>query len=133
MTPQDQEFLLEDGHQYGDCARATIASLLDLPIRFVPHFLKESDGTAYGFHTLIEEFLAGHGYDILWQRSLVYHLSEDVDVYHYISGPSPRKPGVHHAVVGLNGKVFHDPHPSRLGLAGEPKDWSHSFLAVRLK
>lgn len=50
------------------------------------------------------------------------------DIYHEISGPSPRGNGVYHAVVGRNGEVVHDPHPSRAGLAGDPATWEYCYL-----
>jgi hypothetical protein len=55
----------------------------------------------------------------------------DDAIYHVISGPSPRIKGGHHAVVGCNGRVSFDPHPSRAGLAGDPSEWHFSML-VRL-
>lgn len=130
MIPQDQEFLMTDDMP-GDCARAVIASLLELPREQVPHFLLESDRSAYGFHTQIEMFLDNHGYDIIWGGSPIYHMKEGEDVYHYISGPSPRGGGAYHGVVGLNGNIIHDPHPSREGLLGTPKDWRYSFLVKK--
>lgn len=131
MSPQDQEYLYSK-EVPGDCARAVIASLLELPISTVPHFLLESDRTALGFYSLIEEFLLSQGYEMAWNATPLYHLKEGVDVYHYISGPSPRGEGLHHAVVGLNGNIIHDPHPSREGLLGNPNDWKYSFL-VKIK
>lgn len=128
MIPQDQEFLAVGGKP-GDCARAVVASLLELPIVQVPHFLAISDQTAFGFYSLIEDFLEARGFTMNWQSNPIYHLKEGEDVYHWISGPSPRGNGLFHAVVGVNGEIAHDPHPSRSGLAGEPKDWGHSFLA----
>ncbi len=127
MKPQDQEFLKTET-QAGDCARAVIASLLELPMTEVPHFLAESDGTSFGFYDLIEKFLAKHGYEMHWHSSLMYHLVEGQEVYHYISGPSPRGNALYHAVVGMNGLVAHDPHPSREGLLGTPNDWHYGFL-----
>jgi hypothetical protein len=44
VKPQDQEFIYVPGVQYGDCMRACVASLLDLPIAEVPHFLRDADG-----------------------------------------------------------------------------------------
>jgi hypothetical protein len=49
-----------------------------------------------------------------------------IDTYHVISGPGPR--GCHHSVVGLNGKMVHDPHPDRTGLE-EAQMWD--FLIKR--
>jgi hypothetical protein len=127
MTPRDQEFLAVAG-QPGDCARAVIASLLDLPMAEVPHFLADSDRTAFGFYSLIEDFLEERGLSMDWQSSPIYYLKSGQDVYHWISGPSPRGNDMSHAVVGLNGAIVHDPHPSRAGLLGEPENWKHSFL-----
>lgn len=126
MTPQDQEFLAAPGSP-GDCGRAVIASLLDLSISDVPHFLAESNRTALGFYSLIEDFLDAHGFEMQWDRSPIYVLKPGEDIYHWISGPSPRG-NLYHAVVGLNCEIAHDPHPSRSGLADDPKAWRHSFL-----
>lgn len=127
MTPRDQEFM-RTPDQPGDCQRAVIASLLDLPLSEVPHFLAESDHTAFGFYSLIEDFLDACGFEMAWNATPIYHLRTGQDVYHQISGPSPRGEGVWHAVVGLNGSIVHDPHPSRAGLLGDSKHWKHSFL-----
>lgn len=117
----------------GDCQRAVIASLLDLPIADVPHFAQlaaeaESTDKAYGFWGGVYDFCESHGYDFMPNVNPIYHLVNGQDLYHQISGPSPRTPGVFHAVVGLNGKVFFDPHPSRAGLVGDPSKWRHSIL-----
>lgn len=123
MLPQDQEFLHDPKTGImGDCARAVIAALLDLPIAVVPNFAQ------LGFYYRVDEFLAEHGHEIQWDRNPLYHLTSGVDVYHYISGRSPRSKDGWHAIVGLNGKPFFDPHPSRDGLAGDPREWRHSFL-----
>lgn len=134
MTPVYQtQFYSEDPRVYGDCTRAVIASLLDLPVSEVPHFLEVADGKVGPYYDLIEEFLAARGLEMLWHHSLAYHWREgDPDVYHFMSGPSPRHPGVGHAVVGKNGQPFFDPHPDGTMLAGEPHQWKKSFL-VRIK
>ena len=129
MTPQDQEFLHapEQGVQ-GDCTRAVIASLLDLPIQDVPHFADQTRTDVYEFYSHIETFLEQHGKLMKWNGIPAYHLRKGAPQYHYISGPSPRGGGVHHCVVGLDCQIAFDPHPSRAGLAGDPADWKHGFL-----
>jgi hypothetical protein len=130
MLPQDQEVLSDPTKGImGDCARAVIASLLELPIADVPNFAQLSNNNVLGFYGLVDKFLADHRYEMQWHRNPIYFLKPGIDVYHYISGRSPRIKDGWHAVVGLNGKIFFDPHPSRSGLAGDPKDWRHSFLA----
>jgi len=134
MTPVDQEFIHDPANgQYGDCQRAVIASLLDLPIADVPHFTKESNGDAVKFWEMLQVFCGKHGYAYLQvpakSGSAFYGL--DTGVYHEISGPSPRGNGTFHAVVGFDGEIVFDPHPSRAGLAGDPCEWDYSYLVKR--
>ena len=134
MTPATQQHMHDpENGIYGDCQRAVIASLLDLPIETVPHFLQEAKGDASDFWERIQTFCAGYGYAYVSFRGPMRPLlfGSDADVYHEISGPSPRRAGVFHAVVGRNGTPYHDPHPSRAMLAGDPSEWEHSYL-VRL-
>jgi len=127
MTPQNQEFEHGLGRQKGDCQRAVIASLLDLPISQVPHFAAIASD-AINFWELVYDFVAYHGYDFLPGVKIEEYIIPGEDLYHQISGESPRNKRVKHAVVGLNGNVFFDPHPSRAGLAGKPEHWSHSVI-----
>ena len=114
---------------YGDCMRASIASILELPIEEVPHFLQLAEGRVYEFYDLIEDFLTTKGYLVLWQRSVAYHWQPGhPDVYHLMSGPSPRHPGVQHSVVGRNGVPYFDPHPDGTMLGGTSEQWTCSFL-----
>jgi hypothetical protein len=126
MTPQDQEVF--EPWQHGDCARAVIASLLDLPIAEVPNFAAlATEGN--GFWNMTYDWLEARGLEFLPQVSLVYYWRPgDPDLYHYMMGPSPRGEGIYHAVVGLNGVPYFDPHPSRAMLAGEPSQWQISIV-----
>lgn len=134
MTPVDQEFVNDPSlGQYGDCQRAVIASLLDFPISYVPHFLKDAEGDAVKFWVGIQEFLKVHGYAYLTvpARSGVSFFGELKGVYHEISGPSPRGNGLFHAVVGFDGEIVFDPHPDKSGLAGDSSEWDYSYLVKR--
>ena len=130
MIPVMQTVLYQDKPRvYGDCMRASIASLLDLPIEDVPHFLQLAEGHVVEFYDLIEEFLEARGISVLWQHELAYHWREgDPSVYHLMSGPSPRHAGVSHCIVGRNGHPYFDPHPDQTMLAGTPDQWTSSFL-----
>lgn len=114
MKPVDQTLLVErDG--MGDCLRACVASILERPIGAVPlcdrevsKMLRWLDGE--GFET--DLFIPG---DAL----------PDAVNFAVLSGPSPRRPGGGHAVVGRRNEsgsfdAIHDPHPSRAGLGGAP-------------
>lgn len=87
----------------GNCLQAAVASLLDLPLADVPHFLESAD----------------------WEESLISFLLWRgwVLTYRPAHGPPPRfglalgvsPRGVPHAVACREGTVW-DPHPSRDGL-----------------
>ena len=131
MIPVDQEFMNRpEINQHGDCQRAVIASLLELPIADVPHFLQVAGGDPGLFWEGLQSFCRKHGYAYLTvpaKAGLAFY-GDYGDVYHEISGPSPRGNGVFHAVVGCNGEIAFDPHPSRAGLTGDSADWEYSYL-----
>lgn len=136
MTPVDQEFVHRpEIGQMGDCQRAVIASLLDLPIAAVPHFHLDPSWGGTEFWTRVQQFLAERGYFHMTMKA--FDIAEYSDtfgtppIYHEISGPSPRGNGVFHACVGCNGQIVHDPHPSRAGLAGDPSEWQFGLI-IRL-
>lgn len=132
MTPQDQEFISIPGKQYGDCMRACVASLLNMNIALVPHFLRDADGKSVEFWEGIYDFLDSRGYEMI--PSIVAYrpkMTADLDGYHIVSGPSPRGNGLYHAVVGRHGDVVFDPHPSRAGLAGDRKEWRFDYMVKK--
>ncbi|MFC1418582.1 hypothetical protein [Streptacidiphilus cavernicola] len=87
----------------GNCLQAAVASLLDLPLDDVPHFVEADDWTA-----CLVDWAAEQGW-------LARYARPDAPVALGIAcGPSPR--GVHHAVVMRDGVVVWDPHRSRDGL-----------------
>jgi hypothetical protein len=129
MKPVDQQFISQpEIGQFGDCQRAVIASLLGLPIAEVPHFLQESNGDPTGFWEGIQKFCRARGFVFLTTPAQVSAYGDDGNVFHEIGGPSPRGNGLFHAVVGCNGQIVFDPHPSRAGLAGNPAEWTHGYL-----
>lgn len=133
MKPVDQEFTHQpEIGQHGDCQRAVIASLLELPISEVPHFLQISKGEPSRYWELLQTFCRTKGYVYMTTpaRCGAICYGDEGDLYHEISGPSPRGNGVFHAVVGLNGQVAFDPHPSRAGLSGDPATWEHAYLVL---
>ncbi len=129
MIPVDQEFSHDENNGvWGDCMRAVIASLLDLPRNEVPHFLHEAKGDRYQFDLLVAKFCQSKGLVYMQCLMEAWSLPADAVVYHEIMGPSPRDPTLFHAVVGRNGEIVHDPHPDKIGLAGDPTDWWYGFL-----
>lgn len=130
MTPTTQEYLHDPSQgQTGDCVRACLATLLDLPLGEVPHFAQLHPDTRK-FDRAINAWLGHRGLAHLEANPFDFDwtMRDGTDVYHLIYGPSPRGQGVLHAVVGRNGRIEFDPHPDRSGLAGEPSEWTWGFL-----
>lgn len=136
MTPVDQT-VFDDGK--GDCLRACIASILDLPITDLPNFA-ESDYVNGAITWLWERCIPS--LHLTWTGNEGHH-----DVYMstgytrvlcVVMGTSPRgqtegserRKG--HAVVGhamgWSFSIDHDPHPSRAGLIGNPDSALWIFL-----
>ena len=115
MTPVDQTIM---GVPLGDCYRACIASILDLPLDDVPNFYEDERGQTQA----AIEWLSSRG---LWlwivpnnDSVMSGRLSNDDNVmpegFCIANGPGAR--GCLHSVVWRHGKVVHDPSPSRAGL-----------------
>lgn len=87
----------------GNCLQAAVASLLELDLDGVPHFIEYDD-----WLERLRDFCLAHGY-----RPLLRPPSAHVALG-MAWGPSER--GVRHAVVWIDGMLAWDPHPSRAGL-----------------
>lgn len=117
--------------EYGNCLSACVASILELPLRGVPHFVSPSDDEGSWFGKMYA-FLHTHGFEIVpfymggtnpktgilyrdeftWAK-LPEHL-QGMYEYQIVCGPAAR--GFSHATVGWRGQIIHDPHPSKSGL-----------------
>lgn len=117
MIPVDQTIVsVEDG----DCTRACLASILDLPIDAVPNFMRFGSE----WFKIFSSFLRALGYEFYgtgWikseERPFGHILSESSHINGYViaSVPSKTFENVGHSVVmNLNGLVIHDPNPNKL-------------------
>lgn len=125
MTPTTQT---REGWPYGDCVRASYATILGLPFRFVPRFDPAALRPGESQRQREREWLGSMGIDLLEYSTAPDPMPADFleglpPVEHLISGLSPR--GFGHRCVGFAGRVEFDPHPSRAGLT---KIWSVGFL-----
>ncbi len=120
MTPIYQQIKHDpDNNQFGDCMKACIASLLDLPYWEVPHFYES--GTDEGFDKSLREFLSSQGLGLL-DVGYVNWLEDEIprfllgqrNIFHLLSGETER--GTYHSVVACDGHMIHDPHPTGSGL-----------------
>lgn len=120
MKPVDQ-LRIDDVN--GDCLRACVASVCELPPEDVPNFSEK------GFMAGLEEWGRQQGHKVIWlnlpsETSLDKIWFGSVPDYFIVWGESPRPKAdgtaKQHAVVakgkGYGVEVIHDPHPSRDGL-----------------
>jgi len=121
MKPVDQDQLNPPPKlPLGNCFAACVASLLEVGIGEVLDDSELLEGKNWWPAWL--RWLSQRGYGLL-------HISNNppawffpVAGYSIMSGKSPRG-NFGHSVVALDGVMIHDPHPSRAGLDGEPRDW----------
>lgn len=122
MSRVDQTIFVNDPERKGNCVAACIASLLDEPLDKVPHFIEF--GIAYGDSEDVHAVSAGNNW---WAMMLGYLAARgwwpvelekvtDADTHEFVlvAGMSPR--GVLHQVIYREGRLWHDPHPSRAGV-----------------
>jgi len=125
MKAVDQTVLAGDlGPVKGDCFRACVASVLELPIEEVPHFVQESED----WYEMFTEWLSKRE-----MFAIEVKVSEPPasvvlppDVPCIVSAHGPR--GCMHSVVGrYDGgegiELDHDPHPSRGFFGGNDAEW----------
>lgn len=99
----------------GNCLSACVASLLEIPIEWVPDFTRELSGPVTPQPVKLNAWLATVGLEAVYCTTDVMHPAHACpDGYYILTGWSPR--GRPHVVVGLGKSIAHDPHPSRAGL-----------------
>ena len=117
---------------YGDCFRATLASLLGKTTAEVPHFFIDNPSGGV-FNRRVSDYLVLEGYAFIsipawdikeWKKNTCFPLP----LYHEICDYSPRFPDTFHSVVGCDGIVVHDPHPTKLGLPNVTDSRTFGFL-----
>ena len=117
MTPVNQTIVDADS---GDCTRACLASILDLPIEAVPNFIMFKVGwfnVFWAFLRVLGYEYCGTGWVKSKERPHGHILSKSPNIQGYViaSVPSKTFPNVGHSVViNLKGIVVHDPNPNKL-------------------
>lgn len=95
------------GEQRGNCLQAAVASLFELALDDVPHFVAEDD-----WWGCFEGWLARRNLLPVW-ISEGHQIPWGID--YLATGTSPRG-AFKHVVIERNGELVHDPHPSGAGL-----------------
>ena len=104
--------------QRGNCLQAVLASLLELPLEDVPHFVQQDvdSGGQLNWYDEMWKWLQARGWG-LHGAELETHRTEHL----MVTGLSPRGNGIHHVVIHhvviyRDREMAHDPHPDRTGL-----------------
>jgi len=99
----------------GNCFSACIASILEVPLDTVPVFCVDFPSR---WAEKANEWLHEHHGVMLFcvtpPSEGFVETQYKAPFYHIMSGPALR--GLQHSVVGRNGKMVYDPHPSGDGL-----------------
>ena len=110
VTPQKQTIFNDfKKGKFGNCVQSCVASLFDLPLSQVPHFV------TYGNEMMcvLRDFCDSHGYKFSGIKKNPNECDlkfEGVNGFYIIGGKSPRnKYG--HAVIYKDGMPFFDVHP----------------------
>lgn len=126
MKPVDQTRFGGLDHppdERGDCWSACIASLLEIPLSEVPHFVRHDSQDE--INAEMAAWMGRRGFLYL-TISTSGGWTPGEHVFAIASGPGPR--GHRHCVVWQGGRgMVHDPHPSRAGLVGDPEEFDLFF------
>ena len=116
------------GGKRGNCMQAAVASLLELPLDDVPHFLNKKNLGTYGMFKFFREwgfdpcYINRGKYDTEFMRKIA-KFDGGVDGYFYGVVKSQTFENVSHAViVDENLNIIHDPNPNQLALKLLPDD-----------
>lgn len=114
---------------YGDCMRACIASLLDLPAAAVPHCYDYAGDDGNVGIDLLNSWLKPRGLayiEVFVPVDEHYRETTKRLGYHVIVGQCNGLSN--HAVVGFQGDVIHDPHPAGVGITPLPMNGVEGFF-----
>ncbi len=104
------------GSPYGECVRASYATLFGMPIALVPQLDPGSLAPGEQQGDREQNWLAMLGLQLIEVPAARAYQAppETRKGLHLLSGRSPR--GYYHRCVGMDGALVWDPHPSRAGL-----------------
>jgi hypothetical protein len=123
MTPLDQTVFATDdpAGPVGNCLQAAIASLLDLPLDAVPHFVGDDVATGGEMHWWTQ-----------WRRwcidcglTVCDAVEPEPGELYLGGGPSPRDPEHRsHVAIYRDGGLIHDPYPGGTGVVKVRVRWT---------
>ena len=120
MIPVDQTRFDAKQKPFGNCFASCVASILEMPLDDVLDDSMIDDGSHWWLSW--QWWLEKLGYGLVHLQGSPPGWFFPIKGYSIMSGKSPRG-NFDHSVVALDGKMVHDPHPSRAGIEGEPTCW----------
>lgn len=124
---QDKFVAHDDGGenmQRGNCLQAALASIFELELDDVPHFVGMGDD----WWEALWRWLRERNIEIHYERVTPPGGWLPLGVPYLLTGPSPRGE-FSHVVVAQNHEIIHDPHPDGTGLA---EGWRGAYYFVVL-
>lgn len=122
----DQADTEGDDFQRGNCLQAAIASVFELPLEDVPHFVGHEDWWGE-----LERWLRGRNIAVMWlprEQFANATMHAPWGAFMLATGKSPRG-DYKHVVVWHDFEMAHDPHPSGDGLDGDPEGFYYFIVA----
>ena len=124
MTPDICQVKHDPPNSYGDCIRACVASLLDLPTLDVPHFVRDG-APGHVMQQRLREWLAPRGLVPMFSG---FPASDTPDpVLEFMGAENPGVPYIlfsaDHAVVCRGGEIIHNPAWVRTALVPPADMW----------
>ncbi len=101
------------GAKRGNCFSACVAMILELPLAEVPWFMGLPDGTPYAggdWWVPFVEWCRVRGWVPLYYSNPAAYTPPGFAI---LGGPSPANSPSLHAVLGYDGRIVHDPNPTR--------------------
>ena len=105
----------ENGKE-GDCWRACVASIFELPIEDVPHFVTLGDRNRTKEYIKFLYKRRWGIYSVTTENEDFPCITKDEHEYYFAIGPSPRFKNATHMVVCHKGEIVHDPAPDKQGV-----------------
>ena len=118
----------------GDCQKAAVASILELPYDAVPHFVEQSESVD-DYFVRVREWCAENGMTYIWFFFAVdprpFMADWNPDIYYIMGGMSGN--GFPHSVVCKGGMMIHDPGVNKPGIvSGRISDDGEETWAVEV-
>lgn len=114
MEPKKQQSLHDPEKGItGDCFSAVLASLLHIPVSYVPIFTGDDNQWIRDLNKWLAPFNLAY---LPMDANLNLEYLGISGMFHEVAGPSPRFPSLLHSVVAEDSVPIHDPHPTNLML-----------------